>query len=104
MRGVSSGKYNNNFIVCNTGCPTSTLDNPTVDSNHIDGVKYFDLSLNGKLLDTGAELFFVVENLLNEEPALVAGTRGGGYYNGQDNADFYDRLGRYYRAGVRFQF
>lgn len=104
MRGVSSGKYNNNFIVCDTGCPTSTLDNPTVDSNHIDGVKYFDLSLNGKLLDTGAELFFVVENLLNEEPALVAGTRGGGYYNGQDNADFYDRLGRYFRAGVRFQF
>ncbi|WP_129643130.1 TonB-dependent receptor plug domain-containing protein [Peristeroidobacter agariperforans] len=104
MRGVSSGKYNNNFIVCSTGCPTSTLNNPTIDSNHIDGVKYFDLSLNGKLLETGAELFFVVENLLNEEPALVAGTRGGGYYNGQDNADFYDRLGRYYRAGVRFQF
>jgi outer membrane receptor protein involved in Fe transport len=46
----------------------------------------------------------VVENLLNEEPALVAGTRGGGYYNGQDNADYYDRLGRYYRVGVRFQF
>ncbi|MDY6945370.1 MAG: TonB-dependent receptor [Pseudomonadota bacterium] len=104
MRGVSSGKYNNNFIVCNTGCPLSTLNNPTVDSNHIDGVKYFDLSLNGDLLDTGAELFLVVENLLNEEPALVAGTRGGGFYNGQDNADFYDRLGRYYRVGVRFQF
>lgn len=104
MRGVSSGKYNNNFIVCTSGCPTSTLDNPTVDSNHIDGAKYFDLSFNGKLLDTGAELFLVVENILNEEPALVAGTRGGGYYNGQDNADFYDRLGRYYRAGVRFQF
>ncbi|GFE80050.1 TonB-dependent receptor [Steroidobacter agaridevorans] len=104
MRGISSGKYNNSFIVCTEGCPTSTLANPTIDGNHIDGVKYFDLSLNGKLLDSGAELFMVVENLLNEEPALVAGTRGGGYYNGQDNADYYDRLGRYYRVGVRFQF
>lgn len=104
MRGISSGKYNNSFITCTEGCPTSTLANPTIDGNHIDGVKYFDLSLSGNLLDTGAELFFVVENLLNEDPALVAGTRGGGYYNGQDNADYYDRLGRYYRAGVRFQF
>lgn len=104
MRGISSGKYNNAFITCTSGCPTSTLANPTIDGNRIDGVKYFDLSVNGKLLDTGAELFFVIENLLNEEPALVAGTRGGGYYNGQDNGDYYDRLGRYYRAGVRFQF
>lgn len=104
MRGISSGRYNNAFISCTEGCPTSTLANPTIDGNHIDGVKYFDLSLNGKLLETGAELFFVIENLLNEEPALVAGTRGGGFYNGQDNAEYYDRLGRYYRAGVRFQF
>lgn len=104
MRGVSSGRYNNTFITCTEDCPTSTLNNPTVDSNHIDGRKYFDLSFNGKLLDTGAQLFFVVENLLNTDPALVAGGRGGGFYNGQDNADYYDRLGRYYRAGVRFQF
>ncbi|HWK51747.1 MAG TPA: hypothetical protein VNR40_17765, partial [Steroidobacter sp.] len=104
MRGVSSGKYNNTFITCTEDCPTSTLNNPTISSNHIDGRKYFDLSFNGKLLDTGAQLFFIVENLLNTEPALVSGTRNGGYYNGQDNADYYDRLGRYYRAGVRFQF
>lgn len=104
MRGVSSGKYNNNFIVCNDDCPDTSLNNPTVDSNHIAGAQYFDLSLSSKLMDTGAEVFFVVENLLNKDPALVAGTRGGGYYNGQDNADYYDRLGRYYRAGVRFKF
>lgn len=106
MRGVSSGKYNNDFIVCNGDCPPTTTSSPyqTIDSNHIAGARYFDLSLNGKLLDTGAEVFFVVDNLLNKAPALVAGTRGGGYYNGQDNADYYDRLGRYYRAGVRFQF
>nr|WP_298721491.1 TonB-dependent receptor [uncultured Steroidobacter sp.] len=104
MRGISSGKYNNTFIVCTEGCPPSTLNNPTISSNHIDGRKYFDLSFTGNLLDTGAQLFFVVENLLNTEPALVSGTRNGGYYNGQDNADYYDRLGRYYRAGVRFQF
>jgi outer membrane receptor protein involved in Fe transport len=106
MRGVSSGKYNNDFVVCNGNCPATPTSSPnqTIDSNHIAGARYFDLSLTGKLLDTGAEVFFVVDNLLNKAPALVAGTRGGGYYNGQDNADYYDRLGRYYRAGVRFQF
>jgi len=45
-----------------------------------------------------------VENLLNEDPALVAGGRGGGFYNGQGNARYYDRLGRMYRLGLRFQF
>jgi len=104
LRGLSSGKYNNAFIDCSTACPTATVENPTIDGNHIAGAQYYDLSFKSKLLDTGAEAFFVVENLLNEDPALVAGSRGGGFYNGQGNARYYDRLGRMYRIGLRYQF
>jgi len=106
MRGISSGRYNNEFITCSTDCPPTTGSSPyqTIDNNYLAGSRYFDLSLSGEVLDTGAELFLVIENLQDRAPALVAGTRGGGFYNGQDNADYYDRLGRYYRAGVRFKF
>lgn len=104
MRGLSSGKYNNAFIECTANCPPATIANPTIDGNHIAGARYFDLSLKSQLFDSGAEAFFVVENLLNADPALVAGSRGGGFYNGQGNARYYDRLGRQYRAGVRFKF
>src|SRR5690606_36350508 len=105
MRGMSSGRYNNNFISCNGDCPTTVPPGMnTIDSNYIAGSRYFDLSFKSELFDTGAEAFFVVENLLNADPALVAGSRGGGFYNGQGNARYYDRLGRYYRAGLRFRF
>jgi outer membrane receptor protein involved in Fe transport len=104
MRGVSSGKYNNSFIECTSNCPAATPERPTIDGNHVPGARYFDLAFSSGLFDSGAEAFVVVENLLNEDPALVAGGRGGGFYNGQANTRYYDRLGRIYRAGLRFKF
>ncbi|HWK73618.1 MAG TPA: TonB-dependent receptor [Povalibacter sp.] len=103
-RGVSSGKYNNAFIDCSTDCPTATTEHPTIDGNRVPGATYYDLSFRSKLFDSGAEVFAVVENLFNEDPALVAGGRGGGFYNGQANTRYYDRLGRMYRIGLRYQF
>ncbi len=104
MRGLGSGKYNNDFISCTSDCPAPVVGKTTIDDNHISGARYFDLSLKSRLFDTGAEAFLVVENLTNEAPALVAGSRGGGFYNGQGNTRFYERLGRMYRAGLRFKF
>jgi len=110
MRGVSSGVYNNAFIECAPGaCPIQTeaeaSRNPTMmpGQNHIDGAEYFDLSINYRLPSNG-ELFFVTENLFDEDPALVAGGRGAGYYQGQSNRFLYDRYGRTYRAGFKFSF
>ncbi len=103
-RGVASGVYNNDFIECAAGCPAATAAHPTIDNNHIDAVTYFDLSLNYSLLEDRCEAFFVVENLLNEAPPQVAGTTNNGFYAGQGNADYYDRIGRIYRAGMRFKF
>jgi len=102
MRGISSGVYNNAFIVCQSDCPTATALNPTINDNHIDGVQYFDLSTNYKV--GMGELFFVIENLTNEDPPLIAGGRGAGFYQGQSSSRNYDRFGRTYHAGVRFSF
>ncbi|MHB1205630.1 MAG: TonB-dependent receptor plug domain-containing protein [Rhodospirillaceae bacterium] len=112
VRGLGSGKINNAFVVCTSSCPVSTTANPTIDNNHVKAVSYLDLALNYKLAmgDGEATLFLVTENLLNTAPPLIAGisaaaggSGGGGYYAGQYNAFNYDRLGRMFRAGIRFK-
>ena len=107
MQGLSSGVYSNIFIVCQTGCPTSTTAAPTVDSNHIRAVQAYDLSFTYKFLqgDTAnAETFFVVNNLTNAGPPNVAGSFSAGVYSRGDGAFYQDwRMGRTFRAGVRFR-
>jgi hypothetical protein len=46
----------------------------------------------------------VAENLLHRDPPLIAGSLSSGFYQGQANARFYDRLGRMLRLGARFKF
>jgi outer membrane receptor protein involved in Fe transport len=104
MRGLGSGVYNNAFVQCTSQCPVSTLTNPTVSLNSVPSVAYFDLALNYKLLgDNTIELFLVTENLLNTDPPRIAAGTGGGYWSGQANGSHYDRIGRNFRAGVRFR-
>lgn len=108
MRGISSGVYNNAFIECDSNCPTGAalpagFTTIGTGMNKIDSAQYFDLALNYKLPTMG-ELYFVVENLLDQDPAKVAGGRGAGFYQGQSNVTIYDRFGRMFHAGVRFQF
>lgn len=104
-RGISDGVYNNALIECVPGtCPPATPLHPTTNNNSIDAVTYFDLTLSYTGMDGAMEAFFVVENLLDEDPPLIAGPVGTGFYAGQGNAEFYDRLGRIFRAGMRFSF
>ncbi len=103
VRGIGSGKYNNAFVECASACPAATAQHPTINNNHIDGVTYFDLALNYRAFGN-TEAYLVVENLLDEDPPLIAGSRPNGFYAGQANTRFYDRLGRMLRAGVRFNF
>lgn len=103
-RGVDPGVYNNAFIQCTAQCPTSTTANPTINNNRIEAVMYFDLALNYKIMDEAVELFFVAENMFNRDPPLVAAPTNAGYWSGQGNGDYYDILGRIFRAGVRFQY
>jgi outer membrane receptor protein involved in Fe transport len=102
VRGFGSGVYSTTAVVCTSGCPVSTLNNPTYDFNHINAVQFYDLTLNYKVIDN-VETFFVVENLFNTAPPVVAGNLSAGFATGAAGANAYDRTGRNFRAGVRFK-
>lgn len=107
MQGLSAGVYSNIFIECQTGCPAATTAAPTVNNNHIRAVQAYDLSFTYKFLQgdtSNAEAFFVVNNLTNAPPPNVAGSFSAGVYSRGDGAFYQDwRMGRTFRAGVRFQ-
>ena len=103
MRGISAGKYNNSFITCQVDCPVSTTANYTINNNHIDSVKYFDLAVNYSLGKLG-EVFVIVENIADQAPPPVAGGINAGFYQGESNQQNYDRIGRNFHAGWRFKF
>ncbi len=111
-RGLSSGIYaasNYGYIACASGCPTSTLTAPTINTNHIDGAFYWDTAISYKfahMADNGydAEAFFNVQNLTNKDPAIAAQGPGGFPYAAiPTNPALYDVLGRTFRAGIRFK-
>ncbi len=105
MRQMSSGTYSNNYIVCTTGCPTSTPQNETINANYIAGFRYFDLGLSYKFLvgdDVTIDTFFNVRNLANTDPVPVA-QRVNPFINTAVNSGAYDTLGRVFRAGLRFK-
>jgi iron complex outermembrane receptor protein len=103
-RGFTSGVYNNNFIVCQSGCPVSTANNPTVGfENTTPGDFDIDLALNQKLMDDAIEVFFTVDNVFNTRPGYVAATFNNGYYTGLANNN-YDTVGRAFRVGTRLKF
>ena len=99
-RGVSGGTISNNYIVCTTGCPVSTIDNPTINSNHVNGAVYADLNVVRRFEagPASGEVFVNVTNLFNRDPAIVPGS------GASTNLTYYDYLGRSFRAGVRFAF
>jgi outer membrane receptor protein involved in Fe transport len=104
MRGFGSGVYNNSFIECRNQCPVATATNPTINNNFVPAITYYDVGLNYKFMDDAVEAYFVAENVLNTDPPFIAGDRGNGFYNGQGNGTFYDRLGRTFRVGARFRY
>jgi outer membrane receptor protein involved in Fe transport len=105
-RGLSSGTYGNNFIQCSTGCPVSTVDNPTINDNTLPGAFYMDASVSYKFNwnDLTMESFVSVQNLTNKDPAIVAsGPAGLSYASTPTNPALYDILGRVFRVGVRMK-
>ncbi|MGE4063796.1 MAG: TonB-dependent receptor plug domain-containing protein [Rhodospirillaceae bacterium] len=104
MRGFGSGVYHNSFIECRAQCPAATALNPTINNNYVPAIRYYDVGLNYKFMADAIEGYFVAENVLNTDPPFVAGDRGNGFYNGQGNSTFYDRLGRTFRLGARFRY
>ena len=102
-RGTGAGVYNNRWVVCETGCPASTPDAITANKNDIEAVHYFDAALNYDILDGNATMYLVAQNLLNRNPPQIGAPNRTGWYSGQ-GVDEYDRIGRMWRAGVRFSY
>jgi iron complex outermembrane recepter protein len=100
--GFSAGVYDTSYIQCTSGCPASTPDHMTIETNHLPGAIYFDANISFKLLEEG-EVFLSVDNIANKAPAQVAcGTNIGGAPLSVNQA-LYDTLGRRFRVGVRFR-
>jgi iron complex outermembrane receptor protein len=104
-RGVSSGRYTANALVCSTNCPIGRTNAeltqlPTYDVNHVHGALYFDLNVtkNFDAMGRGDGQFFInVTNLFDADPILVPETGLAA------NTTYSDLLGRQFRVGVRIR-
>lgn len=98
-RWFSDGVFGNQYVVCQTGCPASTGNHPTIDRNFMPGAFYVDVGGSYKVT-RGLEGYFKVDNLFNVDPAPAPQTN-----TGLDvNPALYDTIGRTYRVGVRLTF
>jgi outer membrane receptor protein involved in Fe transport len=100
---TAAGVYGNSFIECSSGCPESTTLAPTFENNRISSMTTLDLSASYRFGAPDMEVFATIENVTDKQPPTIGGTLRNSYWSGQGNAD-YDRVGRQYRAGVRFNF
>ena len=91
LRTISGGVYDNLW--------TSGVD---IDNNRIKGAAYVDLAGTYRfdLGNVKMELFAKIENFLDKDPPVVAGTSVSAL---QTNVVLYDVIGRTYRAGLRFR-
>lgn len=93
-RWFSDGVLGHQYVECTTGCPVSTNNRPTIDTNFIPGAFYMDVGGTYNLT-SAMTAYFKVDNVFNRDPARSP------YFV---NPALYDVLGRVYRAGVRFKF
>jgi hypothetical protein len=103
-RWFSDGVNNRSFIQCTTSCPVSTLNNPTINNNKMDGALYVDVGLTYDITKGDgiqAIAFFKVDNLANVDPVPNPQYGSLPISNGT-NPSLYDTLGRNYRIGIRF--
>jgi iron complex outermembrane receptor protein len=106
-RAVSDGVWNTTWIECDTGCPTSTPQNRTINvgGNRIDGAVYYDGSVNYRFQvgETDLDAFLNVRNLLGSKPVIVASQGGFQWARLLTNDSLYEPWGRIIRVGVRFR-
>ena len=107
-RITSPGKIDNSFVVCETGCPATSLYNQTVNDADQPGAFYLDAAMNYTIEGSaGAEyqLFLNVQNVFNRDPPIVPLPYNGvvPYFSLQTNPVLYDVLGRTFRVGFRLK-
>jgi outer membrane receptor protein involved in Fe transport len=98
-RWFSDGTFGNQYVVCQSSCPASTANHPTIDRNKMKGAFYVDIGATFKF-SGNLSIYGKVDNLFDKDPVASPQTN-----TGLDiNPALYDTLGRIYRAGVRFNF
>jgi outer membrane receptor protein involved in Fe transport len=100
-RYVGSGALNRTWFESPPGAATNTLpfsvsDNSVDDAYYLSWAGSFDFVQNQ---DRATQVFWVINNLLDEEPAVAPG--GNAY---PTNPVFFDTLGQRVRVGVRLSF
>jgi len=107
-RGISKGVYDNDWIECSSGCPTSDATKyVTVSDNHIPSAIFWDTSFTYGFgyNDWKVEAFVNVRNVFDRDPPIVAANPGGFSYTiAPANAQLYDVLGRTFTVGFRTNF
>ncbi|WP_306391522.1 TonB-dependent receptor plug domain-containing protein [Telluria beijingensis] len=98
-RWFSDGTYRNDFIECQTGCPTSTLIHPTIYSNKMKGAAYLDIGASYNL-SKQLQAYVKIDNVTDRAPEAAPQTNAS--YG--INPALYDVVGRTYRAGLRYGF
>jgi iron complex outermembrane receptor protein len=104
-RGFTGGTMDNTYVACTSGCPLSTGNAPTINSNHMNGRFYVDAAVDYKVTDN-INMFFSVQNIANLTPApyMSIAFTGISFDIPPANATLYDMIGRSFRGGVRFKF
>lgn len=98
-RWFSDGVFGNQYVVCQSACPVSTGNHPTIDRNYMKGAFYVDVG-GSYNVTSNVRAYFKIDNLLNQDPEPSPQTN-----TGLDvNPALYDTLGRTFRAGVRLNF
>ena len=91
--------FNFAYIQCTSGCPTPTLNNPTINSNRMSGAFYVDLAGSCQI-DGHWQTYFKIGNAANVDPVpsppLVPGANSDG-----SNPTLCDTVGRMFHVGIR---
>lgn len=76
------------------------VDGVDIDDNYIPSRTYFDVDWS-RLVGDHFELYAKINNLFDSEPPLAPNPITSPSYNG---GAYHDRIGRYFKLGVRFEF
>ena len=77
----------------------------SVNDNHVPAFVYATVSGAYKIHSAGrrsVELFAIVNNLFDTDPPMIPSGAAGGINESSTNGQFYDVVGRFFRAGIRF--
>jgi iron complex outermembrane receptor protein len=77
----------------------------TVNDNHVPPFVYLTTTASYRVHTAGtrsAELFATVNNLFDTDPPFIPSGAAGGINESSTNGQFYDVVGRFFRAGIRF--